>query len=323
VFVLRRTGGARAAVLVALLLAADLGRSAWRFNPFPPQVAEPFPTTPGLDLLAARQGRVAVLGSEWLLPPPPASLHGVRLLHGVAPLLSARTAELLACVEGPLHDPGDPRVVRPFRERASLGHPLLDLLEVTTVAHADPGLAAAVGRANLYESPAEGLALLERPGAGPRAFLSGGAVVRPDRPARLALLARRDRHPHRSTVLEREPGPALPAEGPWQPAEVLEDRPGLVRLRTTAPHAGVLVLTESWAPGWTVTRDGRPAELLVANHALLGVAVEAGTHEVVFRHDGPVDALGAGLCGAAALAVLALAGGAARRARQTSVSATR
>jgi uncharacterized membrane protein YfhO len=53
---------------------------------------------------------------------------------------------------------------------------------------------------------------------------------------------------------------------------------------TPAAPPGVLVLTDQWYPGWTVSVDGRPARMLVVDHALRGVALAAGPHRVVFRY---------------------------------------
>ncbi|HWK80559.1 MAG TPA: YfhO family protein, partial [Thermomicrobiales bacterium] len=39
-----------------------------------------------------------------------------------------------------------------------------------------------------------------------------------------------------------------------------------------------------YADGWTVTVDGKPAELLRTNHALRGVAVPTGTHVIAMHY---------------------------------------
>lgn len=46
---------------------------------------------------------------------------------------------------------------------------------------------------------------------------------------------------------------------------------------------GVLVLSDTYYPGWKVTVDGRPSRLLRANYALRGVYLPGGNHRVVFR----------------------------------------
>jgi hypothetical protein len=276
----------RLAWMPALLLLVDLVTSAWAFNPFPRQ-HEPFPPTPSLRALAEREGRIAVLGAPNLLPGSAAAAVGLRTVHGVAPMVPTRAAELLACVEPGLVDAEDPRVVRPFTRRESLAHPVLDLLGVDTVVHADEGLAQASGWPVLFEHREEGLAALARPGALPRAFLCGGARVIADRDARLAWLADPAAPVRRTVLLEQDKGVALPEAGELVPARVTSARADRCVIEVDAPFAGVLVLSEGFDPGWSATLDGAATPLFVADHALLGVVVPTGQHEVVFEYRPP------------------------------------
>jgi len=299
-------GGAWACAPAALLVL-DLALPALAFNPFPVQQA-PVPSTPALERLAGR-GRVAVLGGPNLLPPSAAAVHGIDSLHGVAALVPRRTAELLACIEGPLFDVRDPRVGRPFADPASLAHPLLDLLAVDTVVHADPGLAAATGWPVLFEHPAEGLGALARPTAGPRAFLCGGARVVPDAAQRLVLLADPTFEQRATVLLERELQPPLPDRGAFAPLPLERPTEDLRRLTFEAPFEGVAVLAESWSEGWRVRIDGEPAERLRADHALLGVRVGKGAHVVEWTYEPPglrsgLLLMGLGLAAACVLALL-------------------
>ncbi|MCB9897227.1 MAG: hypothetical protein H6825_04405 [Planctomycetes bacterium] len=280
--------GRRAARVAGVLLVAltvfDLAGLAYTFNPFPPQHEVPFAETPTLRWLSEREGRVCVLGDELVLPPTLAATFGLRSVHGVAPLLGRRIAELLGCVEGPLVDPRDPRVVRPFHADASVDHPLLDLLDVHTVVHRDPGLAARLGRANAWEDELDGLGALDRPGAGPRAFVAHGARLVPDAHERLDWLARTDAPVHRTVLVERPLPFELPDEGDPGAVEVRRDRSGDVALEASSDGPGVLVLSECWDAGWTARVDGVATRPIVVDHALLGVPLAAGAHEVELRY---------------------------------------
>jgi hypothetical protein len=302
-----------AAAAPAALLLADLGSLALLLNPFPPQ-APPLPRTPALAALDRREGRVAVFGGgPNLLPPSAAAVHGIRSLTGIAPMVPARAAELLACIEGPLWDLADPRVPRALRDPAGLAHPLLDLLSVDTVVHAERGLAARTGLPAIFESEEEGLAALARPGAGPRAFVCGGARVVPDAGARLRWLAGRDAPVHATVLLERAPARALPESGPMRPVPVERPAGGRYELVSEAAFDGILVLAEAWAPGWSVEVDGAPAELHVADHALLAVELPAGRHAVRFRYAPPGRTAARATALAAAALLLAWGVGARRR----------
>lgn len=296
----------------ALLLGFDLLSLAVAFNPFPKQV-EPFPGTPSLELLARRPGRLATYGdSIALLPPTAAALHGIRSVHGVAPMVNTRVAQLLACIEGPLLDMRDPRVAVPFQKLESLAHPLLDLLGVDTVLHRDPGLAAATGWPVLFESESEGMAALQRPGAGPRAFWTGGAQVLADENERLARLADVTWQPHVAALLELAPERALQQVSalPMSPALVTSTA-HRVQLSLEAPGPGVVVLTDAWDQGYSVTVDGNSVPLLRVDHALMGVEVDAGSHQIVFSYAPPgrraglaVAGVSLGLIGLLSLTVL-------------------
>ncbi|MGH9278312.1 MAG: YfhO family protein [Acidimicrobiales bacterium] len=72
-----------------------------------------------------------------------------------------------------------------------------------------------------------------------------------------------------------------------------EMRPGHWRVSTSGSHAALVVVAEAWFPGWRATVDGRPAPVLEADGAFLGVPVGAGDHtiEITF-HPPPLRALG-------------------------------
>lgn len=60
----------------------------------------------------------------------------------------------------------------------------------------------------------------------------------------------------------------------------------VVSVATEAP--GLLVLGNTWMPGWTATVDGEPAEVHRGNHWAQVVAIRrAGRHEVVFKYQPP------------------------------------
>ena len=56
-------------------------------------------------------------------------------------------------------------------------------------------------------------------------------------------------------------------------------------MSVTTDKPGILLMSEIWYPAWKVYVDGAPAELLVADYSLRGVAVPAGTHTVDFRFE--------------------------------------
>ena len=64
----------------------------------------------------------------------------------------------------------------------------------------------------------------------------------------------------------------------------LQDSPNAVTIRAVSESGGFLVLADTFYPGWQATLDGKPTEILRANHAFRSVALPPGEHTVEFRY---------------------------------------
>ena len=131
---------------------------------------------------------------------------------------------------------------------------------------------------------------LDIPGALPRARLVDAYV-----PADGSLEEFLDRvqdgeiDPAARVALDREPDPRpVAGDTPLPPVEYVFDGLNSVSLTASPDRPAILVLADNWLPGWTVQVDGRPAELLKADHMLRAVALPAGTHSVEFRYKAPL-----------------------------------
>jgi membrane protein YfhO len=58
-----------------------------------------------------------------------------------------------------------------------------------------------------------------------------------------------------------------------------------VRIHTAVNHSGILVLADSYYPGWKAYVDGREARILKANHFFRAVVLAEGEHVVEFRYE--------------------------------------
>lgn len=108
-------------------------------------------------------------------------------------------------------------------------------------------------------------------------------------------------------LLDRAPEPAPPASGSTaanSPGEVrwLLDSAQELRLETQADFPALLLVTDSWSPGWSATVDGQPAAVLRANYLHRAVSLPAGRHVIEFRYRVPNFAGGAA-CSLAACVV--------------------
>ena len=86
--------------------------------------------------------------------------------------------------------------------------------------------------------------------------------------------------PSRSAVLEHDPGISAEVDAGAGHATYQEETPEDVRIAVDAPAPSIVVVRNSYDPGWTATVDGRPAPVLATDYLMQGVAVPAGRHEV-------------------------------------------
>ncbi len=63
-------------------------------------------------------------------------------------------------------------------------------------------------------------------------------------------------------------------------------------LSVEAVSGGIVVISASYDPGWQAEIDGKPADVFVADHALMAIAIPAGVHIVTLRYEAPGLALG-------------------------------
>ena len=115
-------------------------------------------------------------------------------------------------------------------------------------------------------------------------------------------------------MVETEHGETLAAfdNGPRASADsvrIREYESGRVTLDVDLETAGVVVLADTFYPGWEATVDGTFTPILRANRAMRGVPVAAGRHEIVMRYRPRTVAIGAII---SALAWLLVAGAAVR-----------
>ena len=77
-----------------------------------------------------------------------------------------------------------------------------------------------------------------------------------------------------------------------QPSESFEAQASIeqyennsVTVQTTANHEGVLVLADSFYPGWKAFLDGNETNIFRANHFFRAVVLPKGAHRVEFKYE--------------------------------------
>ena len=93
---------------------------------------------------------------------------------------------------------------------------------------------------------------------------------------------------HGSVLLEEAPGlPSAPGPTPAIPAEIVSYTPEKVIVRYTAAEESLLVLSDTFFPGWMASRAGKPLPILRANFLFRAVRVPAGSSDIVFTYHPP------------------------------------
>jgi hypothetical protein len=309
------------AALLCALTALDLGWTAravnpsvpWRFSTERPWAARVLDARPEDRLgyrvrtspLAADMEQVAVVerarffSNHWFfqqsMAPNLGQLYGFLQQDGMAGIESRATADQIDALVAQ-DVPGALRLLRLQSVRYLVTSFPLPPGEVTRVAQ-HPELPIAVVR-------------LEQ--ALPRAYLAGRwRVAREPTDALRGALAP-DFVPGVDVVLDREPfdqappAPAASAAAPGTLRRVLwSPSASAFELELTRP--AVLVVTDTYFPGWRADVDGRSATILRANGYQQAVALPAGRHRVDLAYRPASLAQGARVSGIAAL-LLAVAG---------------
>ncbi len=287
---LRRCSRPRLALALAVgafgLVAAE---QTWFARGYNPEVdpASLVPRTAVTDFLRQQSGPYRVLGVHNTYLRPNANMfYRVPMISGYNSMEDSRYAELLLRTTNTA--PRFPFVseIAAFDRIEAL--PLFSLLGarfVLSPGPLPPPLRKVLnGEVEVYENP---LAL-------PRAFLARGVHVVTDAKARVERMTAPDFDPWQALV-EQEPEAnatdwrtAFAASaGPIPQTErvdILDHQADAIDLRVAAPRRALLVLAETWDPGWVAevqpaaaaTATARAAPIARVDHALRGIWVEPG-----------------------------------------------
>ena len=139
----------------------------------------------------------------------------------------------------------------------------------------------------VFKTP--GIAVLENKSVLPRAMAvpATGVEVVPDVNQQLARLRNPSFDPERSVILSGLPRQGVNrGESTGLPVDtevrITESGINHLVLKTATPQPAILVLSQTYYPGWKATIDGNDVDVFPANIALTGVALPAGSHEVRF-----------------------------------------
>jgi hypothetical protein len=129
--------------------------------------------------------------------------------------------------------------------------------------------------------------IYRNPAALPRAFLVDHQVVAPSAAAARDTVTAMS-FPARSVAVTEKRIAGIPqgtAGAAAGGAEISSYQDERVILKTDARRRSLLVLTDSWFPGWKATVDGHSAPIERVDYLIRGVPVPAGKHRVEFSYE--------------------------------------
>jgi hypothetical protein len=290
-----RRGRAGLAWLLPAILVADLFAFGRNYNPaIPPRLD--FPRHEAIEFVKAQPGLFRILGLDAALPPNTNLAYGLQDVRGYAVVEIDSYLRFLDAT-GEYPQPWAHFRTLYFSNFASR---LVDLLNVRFVLSdrelQHPKLALRFER---------GIRVYENRAVLPRAFLVYRTRVVAGPAAAEQALRDPGFDPGGEVILEGA-SPATGAADPAATTRIGEYGPNRVVAEVSSATPAVLVLSDSWFPGWEATLDGAPVPLLRANLALRGVAVPAGQHRVVFRYAPGSVRLGLALSGLAVAVAVGL-----------------
>lgn len=279
-FLWRMRAALRTAVAAGLigLVAVDVYLTYFGYNPFirPEQI---YPSTPAIEFLQAQEAPVRVLPLDKQLGPNSATIYGLGDPRIFDALRSISCEEFLTRLgaEGTWH---------------IIDEPNMRLCAVAGVRYVyAPVEWSPPSTANLelvYED--ELSRIYENHDALPPAYVSHAwrQVASPDE-AYDALAA--DEFPWQSCVTVEGQGDSKTEPGsggeprPHVGAQIVERRPQRVTIEIPQDGGGLLVLSDTFYPGWKAFVDGERRPIHRANGTFRGVFIDPGDRQVIFTYE--------------------------------------
>ena len=102
----------------------------------------------------------------------------------------------------------------------------------------------------------------------------------------MAALSRNDFDPLVESYVEGDPGFTSAPDGSERgaTAQVVVDGERTVEVEAVLERPGLVVLADTFYPGWSAQVDGNSAPILATNHLFRGVPAPAGRHRIRFDY---------------------------------------
>ena len=235
-----------------------------------------FPTPDAIQFLQQDHDIYRVSGTDLILNPNSGMIFGISDIRGYDTVVPQRYADLIDHLEGHYRFHFHSLFVQ-------ASSPLWDLLNVKYVL-TDQELG---GKWKLVYKDAGNVKIYHNRNVLPRAFVVYRAEIVDHAAQSLERVTDSSFDFREQVVLEEMPARwTEPPEVPTSAAVYIVDyQPNQVKVQVETSADGLLVLTDTYSPGWKALLDGQATPVYIANHAFRAVVVPAGTHQVEFVYE--------------------------------------
>ncbi|MBC7999540.1 MAG: YfhO family protein [Leptolyngbya sp.] len=144
-------------------------------------------------------------------------------------------------------------------------------------------------RLKFISEDSEQILLYQNQNVMPQAYLTSNYEIVPDYEKACETLSNGTFNIAEKTVIEnndKEPlnKNALSSTAPIKAAIVERPNPNTVKIKAAADQDGILVLTDTFYPGWRAFVDGKETPIYAANTAFRAIQITKGKHDIVFSY---------------------------------------
>ena len=263
--------------LILFFVCFDLLRFGWKFTPFVKKEWL-FPTTKTIEFLKSDKSIFRFMTTDRRLFAPNLSIpFKLQTVEGYDPLYLARYGELIAASERGKPDISPPfgfnRIITPHNYQS----PIIDLLNVKYVLSLQEENSDKLvkifqeGQTHVYENK----------NVLPRAFMVYDYQLAQDKQEAIDLLMNEETDLAKTVILE-EPLLELDLIEGENEINIKNYQENEVIIEVETDQQGILVLTDSYYPGWQAIVDDKEAPIYRADYSFRAVLVPKGKHKVFF-----------------------------------------
>jgi Bacterial membrane protein YfhO len=298
-------------VAMVLIVAVDLLHFSHGYQPMlSPKESSP-PRTPAVAYLQRHSGSTRIVGLGPTLDEDYDMVYGLRDARGYDPPQPSYRYLRLWQLANPTQIAVDPFQVG---VPTPVGLRVMSLLGVRYLVE-DPSEAPVVALRKSVVYRGSDAVIYENPSSVPPAVIAHRIIAVSGEHAALVRVASKNFDPSTEVIVEGNQVGAreVPAASAGGTVSVMSESNSTVSLVAHLRQAGVVMLDDAIASGWTVTVDGQTRPALRVDDVMRGVNVSAGRHIIVWRYSVPRFRLGAIVSGLSALILLLVGGLATRR----------